>query len=59
MARLQVGHVDLYEPETIRERGYMHEILSVFKDNSIDDSTKIASRAIEKDNNPIPSSGSH
>ena len=55
MARLQAGHVDLYKPGTIRERGYMHGISSVFKDDSINNSTEIALRVIEKDDNPIES----
>ena len=55
IARLQARHVDLYKPRTIRERGYIHGISSVFKDDSIDNSTKIASRVIEKDDNPIES----
>ena len=53
MARVQAGHVDLYEPGTIGERGYMHGISSVFKDDSIDGGAEIAARAIEKDQQPI------
>ena len=55
MARLQAGHVDLYEPGTIRERGYMHGISSVFKDDSIKSGAEIAARVIEKDEQPIES----
>jgi hypothetical protein len=45
--------VDLYEPGTQRERGYMHGISSVFKDDCISDGAEIASRAIEKGVHPI------
>ena len=55
MARLQAGHVDLYEPGTIRERGYMHGISSVFKDDSIEDTAEITVRVMEKDEHPIES----
>ena len=55
MARLQARHIDLYEPGTIRERGYMHGISSVFKDDSIENSAEIASRVIEIDEQPIES----
>ena len=47
MARLQAGHIDLYKPRTIRERGYMHGISSVFKDDSIESGAEIAAMVIE------------
>ena len=55
MARLQAVHVDLYEPGTIREKGYMHGISSVFKDDSMEDGAEIAGRVIKKDEQPIES----
>jgi hypothetical protein len=44
--RLQNGHVDLYEPGTRRERGYMNGIASVYRDDS--DATAVAIRSIQR-----------
>jgi len=49
MERLRAGHLDLYEPGTWRERGYMNGITSVYKDDSIEDPATIAAKAIQEE----------
>jgi hypothetical protein len=49
IARLQPGHIDLYEPGTRLERGYMSGIVSVYKDDCIDNASTIASSALQKE----------
>jgi hypothetical protein len=49
MARLQTGYIDLYEPGTRRERGYMSGISSVYKDGSIEDASTVAALVIQKE----------
>jgi len=48
MARLNAGHVDLYEAGTRRERGYMCGITSVYKEDSMEDAAEIAAKAMQQ-----------
>ena len=48
MARLKAGHIDLYEPRTQRERGYMCGILSVYKDDCIKDATVVTAIIVQR-----------
>ena len=49
MGRLKAGHLDLYEPGTQRERGYMCGMTSIYKDDSIEDAATIAAKAIQEE----------
>ena len=49
MSRINARHIDLYEPGTRRERGYMCGISSVYKEDSMDDAATIATATIQKD----------
>ena len=49
MAKINAEHIDLYEPDTQKERGYIHKILSVYKKDNIDDTATIAAAAVQKD----------
>ena len=49
MARLQLGHKDLYEPGTQRERGYMQSMASVYQTDSTIDPIEAAAQEIQRD----------
>jgi hypothetical protein len=49
LSRLDNGHVDTYEPGTLRERGYMSGISSIYKDDCIEDSATVAVTAMKRD----------
>ena len=46
MARIKARHIDLYEPRTRQEQGYIFGILLVYKENSIKDVAMYAAIAI-------------
>ena len=48
MQRLELGHHDLYEPGTRRERAYMQGISSVYQTDSIKDATVIAAATMQR-----------
>jgi hypothetical protein len=46
-SRFGSGYVDTYEPGTARERQYMCGLSSVYKDDCMEDTAKLADEAIE------------
>ncbi|RFU26621.1 hypothetical protein B7463_g9713, partial [Scytalidium lignicola] len=46
MLRFEQGHIDNYEPGTVRERGYMRGISSIYKDDYVESSANIADKAM-------------
>ena len=48
MQRLELGHRDLYEPGTRRERAYMQGISSVYQTDSTEDATTITAATMQK-----------
>jgi hypothetical protein len=42
MSRFIYGHIDLYEPGTTRERSYMSGMSSIYKDDCMEDTAKLA-----------------
>ena len=49
MQRLELGHRDLYEPGTRRERAYMQGISSVYQTDSTEDATTITAATMQKE----------
>jgi MULE transposase domain len=49
MSRIEGGHVDMYEPGTIRERAYMRGIASIYQTDSIVDSAKLANNLVQNE----------
>ena len=49
MQRLELGHRDLYEPGTRRERAYMQGIASVYQTDSTEDATIIAAATMQRE----------
>jgi len=55
MARLAARHTDLYKPRTRRERGYISSIASIYKDDTIEEPTILAARAMQaEESTPKP-----
>jgi hypothetical protein len=50
MTRIWGGHIDTYEPGTIRERAYMSGIASIYQTDSIVDSIAIADNLVQDEN---------
>jgi hypothetical protein len=48
MARIQAGHTDIYEAGTRRERGYIYGMLSIYKDDCMEDPAVIAATAMQE-----------
>ena len=48
MARLKAGHIDLYEPGTQKERGYMCGISSVYKDDCVENAATATATIIHR-----------
>jgi hypothetical protein len=46
IARLQARHINQYKPGTQHKRAYMCDILSIYKEDYIDDVATVATRAI-------------
>ena len=46
MSRLAKGHIDQYEPGTLRERGYMGGMSSIYEDDNMVDAATLPANAI-------------
>ena len=49
MSSIWNGHVDTYEPGTVRERGYMRRISSIYQTDSMVDSATIADNLVQNE----------
>ena len=49
MRRIELGHQDLYEPGTRRERAYLQGISLVYQSDSIEDATTIAATLMQRE----------
>jgi hypothetical protein len=47
--RLDNKYIDTYKPGTLRERGYISSILSIYKNDYIEDSVTVITTAIKRD----------